>query len=70
MPSQKPNFPIPLNSEYDCPVEQATQKEKPGPLTVTTPSDPPELNPAAARTLLRILLTARQRLSHPQSEES
>lgn len=70
MASQKPDFPISHDPEYNYPNEQATHKHDPRRPTVIAPTDPPDLNQVAARALLRILLAAQQRLRHPKSEEA
>lgn len=70
MASQKPDFPISHDAEYNYPNEQATHKQDPRQPPVIVPTDPPDLNQIAARALLRILLAAHQRRRHPKSEEA
>ena len=65
-----PDFPISHENEYNCVDAQPTRSGKNAPPKVIVPSDPPDLNPAAARVLLRTLLAAHQRLPHPESEEA
>lgn len=70
MPAQQPDFPIRPDPEYNYHDKQTSRQERKKIPTVTTPENPPELTPAAARALLRILLSAYQRLPHPRSEET
>lgn len=71
MTSKETNFPISHNPEYDysCTAEQPSHKQNLRQPNVIAPTEPPDINHAAARVLLRVLLAAHQRLHHPEDEE-
>ena len=70
MTAEQPEFPVSPDTEYNHTEQRSAHKQKQNPrqLTVITPADPPDFNQPAARALLRILLTAHERLRHPKSE--
>lgn len=70
MPSHEPDIPTSREFEYNQPNEQAVHKQDHQRPTVIGPADPPGLNQAAARALLRILLAAHQRRHYPKNEEA
>jgi hypothetical protein len=53
-------------SETACPTQSASPAET---LRVILPDEPPRLNPAAARALLRILIKAHDRLEKPDNPQ-